>query len=104
MSGIEKTCAICKYANHDPSLGERPEVICTISPNEPKLKDTNDTCLNHVSKYKSIKIIEDKGTLLEYDPKTETDKKISSEEYESEFVEELLPEPETGESEIAWDL
>ncbi len=64
---VEKTCAVCKFASHDPSLGNRPEVLCLLSVCSPVLKQSNDTCLEHVPKYKNLKIIEDKGTYLEYD-------------------------------------
>jgi len=103
--GIEKTCAVCKYANHDPSLGDREEIICTLNPIKPDLKPTNDTCLQHELKYKSLKIIEDKGTLLEYDSDTRSDKKISKDEYEELVdLEEIIKEDQTGESEVSWDL
>lgn len=64
---ILRSCAVCKFASHDETLGDRKEIICTLDPNQPKLKDSDDTCLKHELKYKGLKIIADKGTLLEYD-------------------------------------
>jgi len=64
---ISRSCAVCKFAKHDETLGERKEVICTVDPNKPQLKDSDDTCLKHELKYKGLKIIVDKGMLMEYD-------------------------------------
>jgi len=106
MNGIciEKTCAICKYANHDPGLGDREDVICTLKPNEPKLVLTNDTCLSHESKYANIKIMYDGGMLMEYDPATESSKEVSKEEYDNDTVEEIPETIETEEEEVSWQL
>lgn len=103
---VEKTCAVCKYANHDPSLGDREEVICTINPNKPDLRATNDTCLQHKLKFKSIKIIQDTGTLMEYDPDSKKGKEVSREDYDSDFnknepIEEII---DTGDVEVSWQL
>ena len=66
-SRVQKSCAVCTYANHDPSLGDSDDVICIVNPNKPKLVPSNDTCLKHESKYKGLKVIIDKGHLMEYD-------------------------------------
>lgn len=64
---ILRSCSVCKFAKHDNNLGETKEVICILDPNKPVLKPGDDTCLKHELKYKNLKVIIDKGTLLEYD-------------------------------------
>lgn len=64
---VSKSCTVCKFAMHDPNLTDTRTVICTVDPNKPKMTPTDDTCLHHESKYPGLKVIIDKGTLLEYD-------------------------------------
>jgi len=104
MTNEFKVCAVCKHANHDPSLGERKEVICILNPNKPTLKQSDDICLQYVSKYKKIKIIQDTGMLFEYDPSTESSKEVSSEDFEKEYIEEPIIESKEEETEIPWQL
>jgi len=97
---ITKTCAVCKFGRHDVELGERKEVICTLNPNSPRLKATDDTCLSQELKYKSIKILKDKDVFLSYDSETKAEEEISKKEYDEE-EEEIITE-ESTEEEVAW--
>lgn len=61
------SCSVCKFGLHDPNLDDLSSVLCTLDPNKPKVVLLQNTCLEHISKYPKIKVIVDKGTLLEYD-------------------------------------
>jgi len=65
---IAKTCKLCKFAKFDDDDFNK-YIICTLNPNNPTMKEETDTCLQHEPKYKNLKIILDKGMLLEYDSK-----------------------------------
>jgi len=64
---ILKSCAVCRFAKHDENLNDLMSVVCTLDPNKPDIKLADDTCLSMESKYPKLKVIVDKGTLLEYD-------------------------------------
>lgn len=66
-SKILKSCSVCKLAIHDENLTDLRSIICTLNPNKPVIKESEDTCSSHEPKYKNLKVIVDKGTLLEYD-------------------------------------
>ena len=61
------SCSVCKFGLHDPNLDDLRSVLCTKNPNKPEVVLLQNTCLEHISKYPKIKVIVDKGTLLEYD-------------------------------------
>jgi hypothetical protein len=64
---IETSCSLCKFAVHDTSLDDMKSVICTVNPNKPIITTLDYTCPKHKPKYGNLKVIVDKGTLLEYD-------------------------------------
>jgi hypothetical protein len=71
---LTKSCAVCKFAKHDVTLedAELDQVICTVDPVKPVLKNIDDTCLRHELKYKNLKVIVEKSFLQEYDPNTDS--------------------------------
>lgn len=60
-------CFLCKYAIHDPGFNDIKEIVCTLVPTKPVTKKLHESCESHVPKYNNIKIIADKGHLMEYD-------------------------------------
>ena len=67
---IKKSCAVCKFANHDPGLNELEgeKILCIVDVHSPEIKDSDDTCLKHRPKYKNLKVIVEPDHLEEYDP------------------------------------
>lgn len=63
-------CSVCEYAYHAPSLGDREEVVCTYNMVDPHLFACTYLCDKFKSKYNNLKLVEDKGVLLEYDTET----------------------------------
>lgn len=62
-----RTCSLCKFAVHDPELGEIKEIICTLDPVKPILQKLDYSCLDYKARYQNIKVIVDNGHLMEYD-------------------------------------
>ena len=62
---IQKSCAMCKFAEHNENLEDLKSILCTVNPNKPAVKISGDTCLQHVSKYPNLKVFVDNDNLME---------------------------------------
>lgn len=68
---IQKSCAVCKFSIPDPQLDDELQIICSVDPNNPVTKSSEDTCLKHRLRYKNLKIIVEDEHLMEYDTKNQ---------------------------------
>jgi hypothetical protein len=67
INSYQKSCTVCRFAVHDAGLDDSEEVICTLNPNKPITKNLLDTCESQEPKYAKMKIVVDRGHLMEYD-------------------------------------
>jgi hypothetical protein len=67
---VDKCCGVCKFANFDVGndSDDSKNLICTVNPLSPEVRESDDVCLKFEPKYKDLKILISEDHLEEYDP------------------------------------